>query len=57
MNMFGVPKYTVNSRSKWQVIGERKGWRGLLYPLTQNIAVTTLRPGISGVNPETLGSP
>jgi hypothetical protein len=37
--------------------GERKGRRGLLYPLTQNIAVTTLRPGISGVNPETPGSP
>jgi hypothetical protein len=33
-----------------------KGWRGLLYPLTQNIAVTALRPGISGVNPKTPGS-
>jgi hypothetical protein len=29
---------------------ERKGWRGLLYPLTQKRAVTALRPGISRVN-------
>jgi hypothetical protein len=36
---------------------ERKGWRGLLYPLTQKRVVTALRPGISGVNSETLGSP
>jgi hypothetical protein len=35
----------------------KEGVRGLLYPLTQNIVVTALRPGISGVNPETLGSP
>jgi hypothetical protein len=43
--------------SKWAREGERKGWRRLLYPLTQNIAVTALRPGISEVNPETPGSP
>jgi hypothetical protein len=36
---------------------ERKGWRGHLYPLTQKRAVTALRPGMSGVNPETPGSP
>jgi hypothetical protein len=33
-----------------------KGWRGLLYPLTQNIAVEALRPGKSadsGVNSDT----
>jgi hypothetical protein len=35
--------------------GSRKGWRGLLYTLTQNIVVTALRPGVSGVNPETPG--
>jgi hypothetical protein len=34
-----------------------RGWRGLLYPLTQNIAVEALRPGVSRVNPETSGSP
>jgi hypothetical protein len=34
----------------------KEGWRGLLYPLTQNIVVTALRPGVSGVNPETPGS-
>jgi hypothetical protein len=34
-----------------------KGWRGLLYPLTQNIAVEALRPEVSGENPETPGSP
>jgi hypothetical protein len=34
-----------------------KGWRELLYALTQNIAVTALRPRVSGVNPETPGSP
>jgi hypothetical protein len=28
-----------------------KGWRGLLYPLTQKIVVEALRPGVSGVNP------
>jgi hypothetical protein len=36
---------------------ERKGWRGLLYPLKQKRAITALRHGISGVNPETPGSP
>jgi hypothetical protein len=36
---------------------ERKGWRGLLYPLTQKRAVTALRPGMSGKIPKTLGSP
>jgi hypothetical protein len=30
---------------------------GFYYPLTQNIAVEALRPGVSGVNPETPGSP
>jgi hypothetical protein len=35
----------------------KKGVRGLLYPLTQNIAVEALRPRVSGVNPETPGSP
>jgi hypothetical protein len=34
-----------------------KGWRGLLYPLTQNIAVEALRPGVSGINMETPRSP
>jgi hypothetical protein len=40
--------------------GERvkKGVEGaFIPPLTQNIAVEALRPGVSGVNPETLGSP
>jgi hypothetical protein len=36
---------------------ERKGWRGLLYPLAQKRVVTALRPGMSGENPETPGSP
>jgi hypothetical protein len=27
---------------------ERKGWRGLLYPLTQKRAIIDLRPGVSG---------
>jgi hypothetical protein len=35
---------------------ERKGWRWLLYPLTQKRAVTALRPEMSGENPETPGS-
>jgi hypothetical protein len=35
---------------------ERKGWRRLLYPLTQKRAVTALRPGMFGKTPETLGS-
>jgi hypothetical protein len=34
-----------------------KGWRGLLYPLTQNIAVEALWPGVSGINPDSPGSP
>jgi hypothetical protein len=32
-------------------------WRGLLYPLTQKRAVTTLRPGMSGKISKTSGSP
>jgi hypothetical protein len=36
---------------------ERKGWRGLLYPLTQKRAVTALRLRMSEKNPETPGSP
>jgi hypothetical protein len=36
---------------------EMKGWRGLLYPLTQKRAVAALRPGMSGKIPETSGSP
>jgi hypothetical protein len=31
---------------------ERKGWRGLLYPLTQKRAIIALRPGVSGKSPE-----
>jgi hypothetical protein len=34
-----------------------KGRRGRLYPLTQNIAVDAVRPGVCGANPETPGSP
>jgi hypothetical protein len=34
-----------------------KEWRGILYPLTQNIAIEALRPGVFGANPETPGSP
>jgi hypothetical protein len=34
-----------------------KGWRGLLYPLTQNIVVEALRLRVSGINPEPPGSP
>jgi hypothetical protein len=30
-----------------------KGWRGLLYSLTQNIAIEALKPGVSGANPDT----
>jgi hypothetical protein len=30
---------------------------GAFIPPHQNIAVTALRPGVSGVNPETPGSP
>jgi hypothetical protein len=40
-----------------QVEMARERVRGLLYPLTQNIVVTAYRPGVSGVNPETPGSP
>jgi hypothetical protein len=36
---------------------ERKGSRGLLYPLTQKKVVTALRPRMSGKIPETPGSP
>jgi hypothetical protein len=36
---------------------ERKGWRRLLYLLTQKRAATTLRPRMSGKIPETPGSP
>jgi hypothetical protein len=36
---------------------ERKGWRGLLYPLTQKRAFTSLRPGMSRKISETPGSP
>jgi hypothetical protein len=36
---------------------ERKGWRGLLHPLTQKRAVTALRPGMSGETLKTPGSP
>jgi hypothetical protein len=36
---------------------DRKGWRGLLYPLTQKRAVTAIRHGMSGENQETSGSP
>jgi hypothetical protein len=34
---------------------ERKGWKGLLYPLTQKRVVTALRPGISGGKPGNSG--
>jgi hypothetical protein len=39
--------------------GERvkEGVEGAFIPLTQNIVVEALRPGVSGVNPETPGSP
>jgi hypothetical protein len=43
-----------------EVAGERvnKGVKGaFIPPLTQNIAAEALRPGVSGVNPETPGSP
>jgi hypothetical protein len=33
------------------------GGGGFYTPFTQNIAVEALRPGVSGVNLETLGSP
>jgi hypothetical protein len=36
---------------------ERKGWRRLLYPLTQKRAITALTPEISGKTQETSGSP
>jgi hypothetical protein len=36
----------------------KKGVEGaFIPPLTQNIAVEALRPGVSGVNPKTPGSP
>jgi hypothetical protein len=34
-----------------------RGGGGFYTPLTQNIAVEALRPEVSGVNPETPGSP
>jgi hypothetical protein len=43
-----------------EMAGERskEGVEGaFIPPLTQNITVEALRPGVSGVNPETLGSP
>jgi hypothetical protein len=36
--------------------GRGKGWRRLLYPITQKRAVTARRPRISGKTPETPGS-
>jgi hypothetical protein len=38
---------------KWAREREGKGWRGLLYPLTQKKVVTALRPGMSVKIPET----
>jgi hypothetical protein len=35
----------------------KEGVEGDFNPLTQSIAVTALRPGVSGVNPKTPGSP
>jgi hypothetical protein len=32
---------------------ERKGWRGLLYPVTQKRVITALRSRMSGKIPET----
>jgi hypothetical protein len=45
-------------RSKWQERESKGRGGGGFYtpPLTQNIAVEALRPGVSGVNPETPGS-
>jgi hypothetical protein len=44
-----------------KLAGEReskeRGGGGFYTPLTQNIAVEALRSGVSGVNPETPGSP
>jgi hypothetical protein len=42
-----------------EMAGESKerGGGGFYTPLTQNIAVEALRPGVSGVNLETPGSP
>jgi hypothetical protein len=43
-----------------EIAGERskgRGGGGFYPPLTQNIGVEALRPGVSGVNPETPGSP
>jgi hypothetical protein len=45
-------------RSKWQERESKgRGEGGFYTPLTQNIAVEALRSGVSGINPETLGSP
>jgi hypothetical protein len=35
-------------RSKWARERDRKGWRKLLYPLTQKRVITALRLGVSG---------
>jgi hypothetical protein len=44
-----------------EMAGEREskegGGGGFYTPLTQNITVEALRPGVSGLNPETPGSP
>jgi hypothetical protein len=36
---------------------KERGGGGFYTPLTQNIVVEALRPGVSRVNPETPGSP
>jgi hypothetical protein len=42
------------SRSKWQERERvKKGVERAFIPLTQNIAVEALRPGVSGENPDT----
>jgi hypothetical protein len=38
---------------KWQERGLKEGVEGAFIPLTQNIVVIALRPGVSEVNPET----
>jgi hypothetical protein len=44
-----------------EMAGERESKEGVegafIPPLTHNIAVEALRPGVSGVNPKTPGSP
>jgi hypothetical protein len=44
-------------RSKWQERSKERGGGGFYTPLIQNIAIEALRPGVSGVNVETPGSP